>query len=177
MPEQDPLHEAILVEIQLLPLEEDDLETVTAIGMVGDALRDEVATLANYRLVDATSLEEAESHKTRGDIEFFHFVTTILQTVHGPQDITALLSASGLTALWLLLKQRRVKKVEVKIGDRTIVVENADQHAVETSLKQFEEIYKQAETTATLGTKTEMKAYVSSKGNPSKNTTTNQSKH
>jgi hypothetical protein len=109
MPEQQQSHEASLVEIQLLPLEE-DLEAVAAVGLVGDGLRDEVSTLEHYRLEETVPAEK-EGHKTRGDVAFFHLVTTFLQ--YSQQSLAPLLIASGLTALRLLLKQRRVKKVEV----------------------------------------------------------------
>ncbi len=162
---QKNAHEAALVEIQLLPLE-DDLDTIATVGLVSDRLIDEVSALEHYRLEKVVPAQEAQGHKTRSDVAFFHLMANLLQ--YGPQSLVMLLIASGLTALRLLLKQRRVKKVEVKVGNKTMVVENADQHVVETSLRQFEEICKQESKALTTTTSIEIKAYVSKKNNPAK---------
>jgi len=46
--------ESSLIEIELIPMEVDDLDTIAAIEEVGRALRDETTTIEGYFLVEVT---------------------------------------------------------------------------------------------------------------------------
>lgn len=162
MSRQNSPQERVLIEIQLLPFEEEDLETLAAVGLVSDGLKQQAGLFKQYQLINVLPEKEAEGNKTRSDIEFFRMVIDSLQPT---QATIALLIASGLTALRLLLKQRRVKKVEVKVGNKTMVIENADQNAVEKSLTQFEDLCKQEQENGSNDSNTivALKAFVSKK--------------
>src|SRR5690242_15873074 len=138
-------NEAPLIEIELIPLEEDDLDTIADIEEVGRALRDETTAPEGYTIVEADRQERIDSEKARGGGELFQIVSDLTQIVHDQQDVVKILIGAGLTALGLLLKQRRVKKLEVTLGKKILRVDNADQQAVRTAMQQFETLCREEE--------------------------------
>lgn len=173
--ESHPAQEKVpLVEIELIPVEEDDLDTIAALEEVGRALLNEKATTEGYNIVEATHPEGTESEKTRGGVEFFQLVSGFVQSIHDQQDTLKILIGGGVAVLGLLLKQRRVKKLEVTVGKKTLYVEKADQKAVQTTMQQFEALCREEETNLTPSSKLKVKAHVSKKSSQKKN---NKTKH
>jgi len=81
---------------------------------------------------------------------------------------------AGLGVLGLLLKQRRVKKLEVTLGKKTLRVEKADRQAVQRAMQQFAALCREEEKVITRGSKLKIKAQVSKEISPKKN---NRTKH
>jgi hypothetical protein len=165
------LDEAPQIEIELIPLEDDDLDTIAAVEEVGRALKDKTATPDGYVLVEATQEEEAEDLKARGGVELFQLISGLSQTVHDQQDVVKILIGAGLSVIGLLLKQRRVKKFEVTVGQKTLHIEKADQQAVQAAMQQFEVLCREEVKAMASSPKLKVKAHVSKKSTHNKNRT------
>lgn len=165
------LDEAPQIEIELIPMEEDDLDTIAAVEEVGRALKHKTAIPDGYVLVEATQEEEAEALKARGGVELFQLVSGLSQTIHDQQDVVKILIGAGLSVIGLLLKQRRVKKLEITLGQKTLRIEKADQQAVQAAMQQFEVLCREEGKAIAPSPKLKVKAHVSKKSTHKNNRT------
>lgn len=157
---------APLIEIELIPLEEDDLDTIAAIEEVAGVLRDEIIPPGGYALLEVAHRDETESEKARGGVELFQLIAGLTQTIHDQQDTIKIIIGAGVSVLGLLLKQRRVKKLEVTLGRKTLRIEKADQQVVQRAMEQFEALCREEEKAITPESQLKVKVQVSKNSSP-----------
>jgi hypothetical protein len=125
--------EAILIEIQMLPLEEekDDFDTLSAVEEVMAEVKNEIVTLEGYSVVPVT--------RGRSGGEVIQLISQFVQNINENKELLALLGA--LTAVIRMLKKwRQVKKMELKWGSKTLIVEDADSATVDAIIKRVQSL-------------------------------------
>lgn len=117
--------------IDFLPLEPatDDLD---ALGIAEGVRTDMYQEL--HEQPDATVRVLPASTRSGGMIEFLQ---QMVQTAADHQTILAIYTGALVTLVTRLLKHRRVGKVELKDGERTLIVEDADLEKVQPLISDF----------------------------------------
>lgn len=125
-------HRAVLAEIVLLPLEneDDDFETLSAVEDVTTQVLNETSSIEGY-----TSQIVSDERRSAGVIIF---LGEIIHQAIAQKDILIALLQAGTAALGVLGKQRHVSKIEMTLDGDSIQIENPEKATVQTLLALFE---------------------------------------
>ncbi len=126
-PQQD-----LLVEIVLVPVEDedDDFETLSIVEDVTADVLAETTKIQSY-----TSKIVSDNRRNVGVILL---LGTIVHQVAAQKDLIIAFLQAGTAAIGALLKQRRVRKIEINLDGDSISIENPDKVTVQTLLDLFE---------------------------------------
>jgi hypothetical protein len=124
--------ETVLVEIALVPLpeEEDDFETITTLEEVRDEVFSAASTLSGYSAIIGES-------ETRSAGLLFILAEIANQAVIN-KDLLIEMFKAGAVAIGLLAKQGPVKRIELKIDDDNIAIDDPDKVTVQRLLDSWE---------------------------------------
>jgi hypothetical protein len=125
-------HRAVLAEIVLLPLEneDDDFETLSAVEDVTTQVLNETSSIEGY-----TSQMVSDERRSAGVIIF---LGEIVRQAIAQKDLLIALLQAGTAALGVLGKQRHVSKIEMTLDGDSIQIENPEKATVQTLLALFE---------------------------------------
>ena len=128
-------HEAILVEIALVPLaeEEDDFQTITTLEEVRDDVFSAVSTLSGYSaIIGSSGTRDAGLLLLFGEIA--HQAIT-------NKDVLIEMFKAGTAAIGLLAKQGHIKRIEVTLAGDSIIIDEPDKVTVQRLLDIWEAKY------------------------------------
>lgn len=125
-------HHAVLAEIVLLPLEneDDDFETLSAVEDVTTQVLNETSSMQGY-----TSQMLSDERRSAGVIVLLGEI--VHQAIEQKDLLIALLQA-GTAALGVLGKQRHVSKIEMTLDGDRIQIDNPEKATVQSLLALFE---------------------------------------
>jgi len=125
-------HRAVLAEIVLLPLEneDDDFETLSAVEDVTTKVFNETSSMQGY-----TSHVVSDERRSAGVIVL---LGEIVHQAIAQKDLLIALLQAGTAALGVLGKQRHVSKIEMTLDGDRIQIENPEKATVQTLLALFE---------------------------------------
>lgn len=123
---------AILTEIVLVPLEDedDDFETLSAVEDVTVAVLNDTTALQTY-----TAKLASDNRRGTGVILL---LGEIAHQVVAQKDLIIAFLQVGTAAIGALVKQKRVSKIEMSLDGDSISIENPDTATVQTLLELFE---------------------------------------
>jgi len=152
--------EAILAEIALVPLEEEDgdFETLSAVEDVTAAVSGETNTLDGYS-------SKIESGNKRG-ASIILLIGEIAHQVIAQKDLIIAFLQAGTAAIGVLGKQRRVSRIELSLDGNSISIENPDKVTVQSLLALFEAKHPGKAAKVTPSSKLQVTGKVSKKGRP-----------
>jgi hypothetical protein len=125
-------HHAVLAEIVLLPLEneDDDFETLSTVEDVTTQVLNETSSIERY-----TSQLVSDERRSAGVILLLGEI--VHQAIEQKDLLIALLQA-GTAALGILVKQQHVSKIEMTLDGDSIAIENPEKTTVQSLLALFE---------------------------------------
>ena len=125
-------HHAVLAEIVLLPLEneDDDFETLSAVEEVTTQVLNETSSKQGY-----TSQMVSDERRSAGVIVL---LGQIIHQALAQKDLLIALLQAGTAALGVLGKQQHVSKIEMTLDGDSIHIENPEKATVQTLLALFE---------------------------------------
>jgi hypothetical protein len=125
-------HQAVLAEIVLLPLEneDDDFETLSAVEDVTTQVLNETSSMQGY-----TSQMVSDERRSIGVIVLLGL---IVHQAIAQKDLLIALLKTGTSVLGVLGNQRRVSKIEMTLEGDSITIENPEKATVQTLLALFE---------------------------------------
>ena len=125
-------HHAVLAEIVLLPLEneDDDFETLSAVEDVTTQVLNETSSIQGY-----ASQMVSDERRSAGIIVL---LSEIVHQAIAQKDLLIALLQAGIASLGVLGKQRRVSKIEMTLEGDSIAIENPEKATVQTLLALFE---------------------------------------
>jgi hypothetical protein len=125
-------HRAVLAEIVLLPLEneDDDFETHSAVEDVTTHVLKETSSIEGY-----TSQMVSDERRSAGVIVL---LSEIVHQAIAQKDLLIALLQAGTAALGVLSKQRHVSKIEMTLDGDSLAIENPEKATVQTLLALFE---------------------------------------
>jgi len=125
-------HHAVLAEIVLLPLEneDDDFETLSVVEDVTAQVLNETSSMQGY-----TSKRVSDERRSAGIIVL---LGEIVHQAIAQKDLLIALLQAGTAALGILGKQRHVSKIEMTLDGDSITIENPEKATVQTLLALFE---------------------------------------
>jgi hypothetical protein len=125
-------HHAVLAEIVLLPLEneDDDFETLSSVEDVTTQVLNETSSMQDY-----TSQIVSDERRSAGVIVL---LGEIVHQAIAQKDLLIALLQAGTASLGILGKQRRVSRIEMTLEGDSIAIENPEKATVQTLLALFE---------------------------------------
>jgi hypothetical protein len=123
---------AVLAEIVLVPLEDedDDFETLSAVEDVTAAVMSETTAMEHY-----TAQVASDSRRSAGVIVL---LGVIAHQVIAQKDLIIAFLQAGTAAIGALTKQRRVSKIELSLDGDSISIEHPDPITAQRLLDLFE---------------------------------------
>lgn len=123
---------AVLTEIVLVPLEDEDndFETLSAVEDVTVAVLNDTTALQTY-----TAKLASDNRRSTGVILL---LGEIAHQVIAQKDFILAFLQAGTAAIGALVKQRRVSKIDMSLDGDSISIENPDTATVQTLLELFE---------------------------------------
>ena len=122
--------QTVLAQLILVPLEEDDFETITTVEEVHEEVLKDAATLQGY-----TSSIGSSGTRDTGAILI---LGEIAHQVLAHQDLVIELLKAGVAAIGLLTKQEHVKKVEIELNGDRFSIDDPDKVTVQRLMDIFE---------------------------------------
>jgi hypothetical protein len=156
----DTLREAIIAEIDIVPLEEegDDFETISAVENVTADVFSDVQVLPNYTA-------QLASDTTRS-VGIIVLLGEIIHQFIAQKDLLITFLQAGTAAIGVLSKQRRVSKIDLSLDSDSISIENPDTVTVQKLLDAFLAKHPDVAINITPSSKVRVTATVSKKARP-----------